>query len=372
MTQKNESTSNHGRKDNQKMKSYLVYDYLLHNSDENHTVSTADILDYLETLGVPAERRSIYRDIDSINKALWILDNKEDYMTYRDIDEENYYETILYDKHTKGFYTNSRKHDATDIRLIAECIYSSKYISQTEAERLVEIMKDFVSNYQKEEIRTDALVNDRTRTLNKNALNNVSLIYDAMSKKLNGEPHTPEKITFHYLKSQISDLSHQVERRQGAKYTVSPWKLIINDGNYYLLAFSDEFQEMRTYRVDRMKDIKRTKVPRDGKEAFQNIDLRTYTQRTFSMFSGNKERVLLRFRNQLLDTALEKFGRTNVSYSKADNYHFTVSADIEISEQFFGWLCGFGEKVVILAPTSVKRDFTEFLDKIRNRYEGQY
>ena len=98
-----------------------------------------------------------------------------------------------------------------------------------------------------------------------------SPIFRSMSRELNGERHTPEKIRFQYLKSQISDLSHQVERKHGAKYIVSPWKLIINDGNYYLLAFSDEYQEMRTYRVDRMKSIVRTGVPREGREAFEAI-----------------------------------------------------------------------------------------------------
>ena len=125
---------------------------------------------------------------------------------------------------------------------------------------------------------------------------------------------------------------------------------------------------MRTYRVDRMKDIRRTGDPREGKEVFQAIDLKTYTQRTFSMFSGNTEHVILRFRMNLLDTAIERFGRTNVTYVKSDDYHFTVSTDIEISGQFFGWLCGLGEAVQIVAPSKVKTEFLDYIDKIRSRY----
>ena len=53
------------------------------------------------------------------------------------------------------------------------------------------------------------------------------------------------KISFKYLKYNINDVSKQAERRQGQKYIVSPFKLIINDSNYYLLAFSDKDQEMR-------------------------------------------------------------------------------------------------------------------------------
>ena len=33
---------------NQKLKAFLIYQYLMENTDENHCLSTTDILDYLE------------------------------------------------------------------------------------------------------------------------------------------------------------------------------------------------------------------------------------------------------------------------------------------------------------------------------------
>ena len=358
-----------GRKDNQKMKPYLVYQYLLRNTDENHFVSGKELAEYLSlTLGINAERRSVYKDIDAINKALYILENDEN---IKHIDKE-YFEdekAIVYDPHEKGFYVRQRHFEPTDIRLISECIYSSKYISQDDAERLVDIMREFVSDYQAETIHTDALVTDRVRTLNKSTIGNINTIYDAMSKKMDGEEHIPEKISFKYLKYSISDLNHQVERRQGATYTVSPFKLIINDGNYYLLAFDDYSQKIRTYRVDRMKSLRRLGIPREGEAEFKEIDLRTYTQRTFSMFSGERIHVLLKFRMSLLDAVIEKLGKTNVSYLKADEHHFNVSVDVEISDQFFGWLCGLGTGVQILAPSSIQDKFIDYIDKIRSRYK---
>ena len=364
--------SNKGRKEHQKMKPYLVYQYLLRNSDENHVVTAPEIVDYLQDLGIYAERRSIYRDIEEINAALWILENNSNIEDVEEAIEEGYFnddKAIVYDSRQKGFYVTHRKYDASDIRLIAECIYSSKYISQTEAERLVDIMKEFVSDEQASEIRTDALVTNRVKTLNKSALRNVTLIYDAMSKVMNGNKHTPEKISFQYLKTDFNDLGSVTERRKGALYTVSPYKLIINDGNYYLLAYNDHTHDMRTYRVDRMKNIKRTGVPREGMDVFAQVDLQTYTQRTFGMFSGKKQRVRIRFVASLLDTAIERFGRgKEVTYSKADDYHFMVAVDVEISDQFFGWLCGFANKAVIMGPPSVKEQFLAYLEKIKSKY----
>lgn len=375
MSREPKANPNHGRKANQKMKPYLVMEYLMRNTDENHAAPADAIVEYLrDDLGIDAERRSIYRDIEEINKALWLLENANDDVTIFDAeeaieDDENDAEKfIVYDKHLKGFRVVRRKYELSDIRLMAECIYASRYISQSEAERLVDIIKGFVSEEQSREIRTDALVTARQRTLNKSTLRNVSTIYDAMSKMIDGDKHTPEKISFQYLKYTIDDLEKQTERRKGAKYIVSPYKLIINDGNYYLLAFDDYSHEMRTYRVDRMKSINRLGEPREGAEAFSAIDMKTYTQRTFSMFGGKRERVGIRFVSSLLDTAVERFGRYNVSYSRSDDHHFIVLADVEISDQFFGWLCGFGTKAVIQFPSSVVAQYKEYLQKILSKY----
>ena len=64
----------HGKKPNQKFKPYLVLRYLMANTDENHKVRADDIVDALkEEYGVDAERRSIYKDIEEINKVYLMM-----------------------------------------------------------------------------------------------------------------------------------------------------------------------------------------------------------------------------------------------------------------------------------------------------------
>ena len=227
---------------------------------------------------------------------------------------------------------------------------------------------EFVSEHQAITIKHDALLTDRVKTNNRSVINNISTINEAMSRELDGQRHSPEKISFKYLKSTINDVSQQVERRKGNSYIVSPFKLLINDGNYYLLAFDDKSQEIRTYRVDRMKKVERTGEPREGSQAFLAIDLKNYTRRVFSMYGGHTEHVRLRFVNSLLDTAIERFGTSDVSYAKTDDKHFTVAAEVEISDQFFGWLLGFGKRVKILSPQPIVEEFAAYLDKIREMY----
>ena len=138
--------------------------------------------------------------------------------------------------------------------------------------------------------------------------------------------------------------------------------------NYYLLAFDDFYQEMRTYRVDRMKDIRFAGEVRDGDEEFKKIDLRTYTKRVFSMYGGEQRLVEIRFVNHLLDAVVDRFGTKDVQYAKVDDTHFSVTAKVEISDQFFGWILGFGKKAKILYPEPVIDQFRSYMDRIREMY----
>ena len=382
MAQKPEKSfeAQHGKKPHQKLKPYLVQQYLLKNTDEDHFASAYDIIDFLEQCGVAAERRSIYRDIEDINKVMWLMENKQDDEDDIDIDAaeealasgDDAEKTVVYQKHAekKGFYVRQRRYDPNDIRLLAECVYSAKFLSQGQADRLADVVCEFVSKHQAEKIRHDAFLTDRVKTSNKAVLNNISTINDAMSRRLDGEPHDPEKISFQYLKYSISDVGQQVERRKGQKYTVSPYKLLINDGNYYLLAFDDYKQDMRTYRVDRMKNVRFTGEPREGAEAFAAIDLKTYTKRVFSMFGGKQERVTIRFINPLLDAVVDRFGndKSSVQYARVDDTHFSVTTQVEISDQFFGWVLGFGKKAKLIGSDRAVEQFKEYMDKVREMY----
>ena len=86
------------------------------------------------------------------------------------------------------------------------------------------------------------------------------------------------------------------------------------------------------------------------------------------MYNGEKEHVTLRVANRFLDTFIDRFGKTNAIYSTEDKDYFSVKTSVAISNQFFGWLCGFGNSVKIEAPQSVKTKFKEYLDKMRKLY----
>lgn len=337
------------RSENQKIKILHIAQYLLENSDENHAVVAGDIVDYLnDECGIPCERRAIYRDIAAL----------------RDIFGMN-----IEGCQGGKYKLASRQFEYDDLLLLCECVHAAKFISAPKAKELISTISEFCSLYQADSLKNEVFLCDRVKTTQKGILNNISLIRSAMATKLEGKRHTPQKITFKYMTHSTKNVKVLVEKNSGRTYKVSPYKLLINEGNYYLLAFDDLSQEIRTYRVDKMTSIKLIDEKRSGEELFDKLDLTTYTQRVFSMFTGTKEFVSIQFNEDLLDTVIERFGTNgNVFFHSNGNGTFTVGVEVEVSEQFFGWICGFGNRAKIIKPDTVVVGLKEFLQKIESQY----
>lgn len=361
----------------QKMKPYLVYDYLMRNTNANHVASGETIADYIKELGIPAERRSVYTDIEEINKAI-LLTTRDVYGLAKadSIDEaaellkDPKQHTIVYDTHQKGYYVRKRHYKVNDIRALAECVYSAKFIDEKRARRLVNVICDLVSDYDAEGIRRDVILLDRGKTDNTADFEMLKKISLAMTrKKVKKQPHVPEKIRFKYMTYTIQNGLQRTERYNGRVYSVSPYQLLISDGNYYLVGYDDRMKRLINFRVDRMKDLELTGEPRSGEDEFKALDMDNYLKKHFGMFDGEMDHITIRAENRLLDTFVDRFGKQGVIYAKDGDKHFTAIVHVAVSKQFYGWLCGLGGMVQIVSPEPAVEKFKQFLDEIRKKYQ---
>ena len=370
-----QKTPHRGRKEHQRYKSFVVLQYLLKNSDEDNAISGKEIAnDIRETYGIEAERRSVYEDIKEINHILLMLKegctiDKAAKMLKADTTDE--LKAIVYDEHRKGFYVKKRSVSLHDLRLMAECVYASKFINQAHAKRLVDVICSFGSDNYAEQIKHDAFLVDRIKTNSRTVMRNIAVIRAAMSTRIKGKAHRPEKIRFKYLQHTINDVKNEMERRQGKPYVVNPFRLMINDGNYYLLTIDDKTKKPRPYRVDRMKDVELTGIARECVEEYKQLDMKQFARRTFSMFSGNTTLVEIQFLFTLLDTMVDRFGTDGVQYSMIDDKWYSLSAFVDISEQFYGWLLGFGRRVKLVGNEEAVKKFNAYLTKIYKNYNPE-
>ena len=85
------------------------------------------------------------------------------------------------------------------------------------------------------------------------------------------------------------------------------------------------------------------------------------------MFGGTEYRVTLRCAADLEPVMRERFGREPVFFPEdAEHFHFDVP--ICVSQQFFGWVCGFGGKVEVTAPAAVRAQLHEMVQGLAEQH----
>ena len=154
-------------------------------------------------------------------------------------------------------------------------------------------------------------------------------------------------ITFKYFDYDIA--RQKVFRQEGKRYLVSPYGLIWNSENYYLVAFDHGHRELRHYRVDKMAELVVTSLEREGKDQYPDFQLAQYGQKHFGMYSGQEMRVTLRGRRDKAHLVWDRFGQDIIMVPDGEE-HFTVTLPVVISPQFFGWLLGLNGSVTLAGP----------------------
>lgn len=327
------------RSENQKLKLLYIVQLLQERTDEEHPVTTQEIIEYLRTQGIAAERKSIYSDIELLTDyGLDIIRIKE---------------------RPGGCYLASRPFELAELKLLVDAVQASKFITTKKSRELIGKLEDLCSKSQARQLHRQVVVTNRNKAVNENIYYNVDMIYNAIAENV--------KIQFQYFEWSVN--KEMKLRRDGSFYVVSPWLLSWDDENYYLIAYDDRSGEIRHYRVDKMLKIGLRQEERDGKEKFEDFDVAGYSRKTFGMFAGEEETVTLHCDSNLTGVMIDRFGK-DVAMRKVDDDHIKARVNVAVSRQFFGWVAGLGAAVKIEAPDRVVADYKDYLREILAQYDG--
>ena len=317
---------------NQKRKLFYILELLRVESDAEHPVSMKRILAHLEHNDVKAERKSVYSDLETLQA-----------MGY----------DINYQAKPSGYYLGAREFELPELKLLVDAVQASKFITEKQSRQLIRKLEQFTSRHEADRLQRQVRVRDRIKSANLSTLYLVDDIHQAI--------HGNYAISFVYY--EWNRKKELVPRHDGRRYVVSPWMLLWEDENYYLLAYDHEAGMIKYFRVDKMKQIRAGGGPRLGQQEFLQLDPGDLSKKTFGMFAGEKKRVELVFENTLIGVAIDRFGQ-NIPVLEEDENHFRTMVEVNISGQFYGWLAGIGPGVQIEAPEEEREKYRKYLENI--------
>ena len=323
---------------NQKIKILYLMRIFLEQTDEEHPMSVKELIAYLNSLGISAERKTVYDDIETLrNFGMDILNRRE---------------------HPAGFYLASREFELPELRLLVDAVQSSRCITNGKSRQLIRKLESLASVYESRQLRRQGFAENRIRTINENVYYSIDMIQRALTED--------RQISFQYCEWTVEKKLRP--ENEGERYSVSPWGLVWQNEEYYLITYDEKCGRVKQYQVDKLQQIRIEKEVRRGREFFENYDIGELTSRTFGMFGGREVTICLEAHNRLVGVVLDRFGR-DIMIHRKDPEHFKTLVRVNISDQFFGWIASLAPDAVIASPDEVRDKYREFLEKSLSNYK---
>ena len=326
------------KSEKQKLKLLYIMKILMEQTDEEHPMPMSVLLEKLAREDIKAERKSIYSDVSYLQD--FGLD-----IVYNSSRDKN------------GYYIASREFELPECKLLVDAVTASKFITASKSKVLVEKLESLVSRHQAHQLKRLVVSPDRIKNENESIYYRVDGIHKAMQEN--------KQITFQYLEWNLK--KNLVPRKGGLVYQISPWALLWDNENYYLVGYDHDAEIIKHFRVDKIGPMELLEEKREGYEAFTKCNIHDYSTKTFGMYGGKEEKVTLQFPNSLVGVVLDRFGK-DVSLQKIDAEHFAVHVTVAVSSQFFGWLAGIGNQAIITSPEEVKKQYVDYLQNILTEY----
>lgn len=319
---------------NQKKKLFCILQFLQRESDEEHPVSTERMIEYLAANDINAERKSIYDDMQAL--------------------QDLGYDVISCGR--KGYYLGAREFELAELKLLVDAVQSSKFLTEKKSHDLIKKLEQFCSRHEAGKLQRQVHVFDRVKTMNESVLYLVDTLHEAIAEN--------RMISFQYMR--WNGKKELIPRHEGKRYLVSPYLLMWEEENYYLVAYDEQANGRRYYRVDKMANIRIEDMPRShGDEFSENAAL--LSKKTFGMYDGKEERVRISFEESLLGVVIDRFGTDVILLDKGEG-QYEAAVDVQVSQQFFGWVCGVSG-VTIAEPKHVAEAYRAHLKKQCENYE---
>lgn len=292
------------------IKFYTFIEILKSYSDENVSLSIKEIQHHMrKRLGVDVDRRTIYAYIRDM-KALGI-----------DVSD--------YDKSKEGYYINSNCFEVSEVRLLADAVLTSNFVTRRRTEAILDKLRTFNSIYQNKDFLKDVYIEDIPKSTNEDVFVSMARISEAIKFS--------RKIRFNYCEyNYFRELECKVDENGNLReFVKSPVYMVLRDKHYYLVCEDEDSEVFRYFRIDMMLNVFVIEDERimdlselgncRSADCKNTSDFSQFTSRNVSIdnnvniFPRRANIVMVEFKKNLMESLLDEFG-DYIYIMEKDNY----------------------------------------------------
>ena len=208
----------------EKYRALYVLKYLMDNTDEDHTASINDITEYLRELGMDPHRRTVIEDI----KVLMELG----------------YNIVSYRSIQNRYFIADRSFELPELKMIIDAIQAANFIPVEKTDKLIHKVASIASKGQAAELKRNLYVNKQ-----KEENNQILFVVDQINYAINQN----KQVTFQYY--EYDKNGKLALKYDGYTYKLSPYALVWNVDNYYVIGYNEKYGKAIKYRVDKINKL---------------------------------------------------------------------------------------------------------------------
>lgn len=306
-----------------------LYRYLMENTDEEHQVTTKELVDFLRKEDANVSRKTVRDDLDVlIEEGMDIIVTKSFYNSY---------------------FVGSRTFEVPEIKLLVDGVAANKSISKEKKEKIIRKLLSLLSVYQAEKIRKHLHFENNVSFISEQLYYTIDKISDAISEN--------RKISFCYC-----DPLTAGSIGEAARIIITPVVVRSSNNHLYVCGYSQENGKTDVYRLDRM--LRARVLEEKGDPLPDKTKIDRYLNSLFDMEIGEMTDVTLECRDEIAEVIRERFGQ-NADVWRSTQESFYIKVPISVSPAFYGWVFRYGGMIRIVSPANVREDFLKMAANIK-------
>lgn len=323
-----------------KIKLVKLLEILRQDSDEDNYLDTNEIINKLATQGIECDRRTLYDDIAVLN---------------------SYGYEILCEKNSgkaNRYCIVDRSFDVPELRILMDAVQAASFITKKKTALLMEKIADLGGSHRAELLKNNIISFNTSKHTNEQIFYSVSELERGIIEG--------KKVSFLYF--DYNAKKEKIYRIDKRRYYVNPCATVFSNDNYYLVTYSNRYDNLSNYRIDRMEDVRVEDSDRVLPDNQTKFNIKKHKKEIFEMFAGVSKKVEILFDEKLIGPVLDKFGEDAYLIDQK-NGTVKLIAEVQVSKRFFAWVCSFGKDMKVVAPEEVVLQTKEYVKEIARIYD---
>lgn len=331
------------RENSRKIKLLRLWEILRQETDENHPLTTNEIIARLKKEGIDVDRKILYSDIELLN--------------------ENGYEVLCERGKSNRYYVVDRSFDIPEVRILMDAVQAAGFITEKKTKVLIDKIAELAGSRRAEVLKASITEFSTVKSENESIYYSIDTIVTAKEEN--------KQIGFYYF--DYNTKKEKIFRKDKNNpdlnkwYVVNPVETVYDNDQYYLICYDDKHKTLANYRIDRMDRVSALDSCINKYEEIEKIDISKHKRQQIDMFGGEVNKVTFVASKTMLDVIFDRFGNM-ARLTENEDGTVTCTVEVQVGQMLIAWLCSFDTRIKVVSPPSVVSMVKEHLEKTLSQY----